>query len=119
MAVTFTLVPWPNEGTVGETEAIDFLHEELGRQFSRNVLTVAGREASNAVYHYAPDAPRVTKNSACIRCISWLIEHPASGIRREQTGDVSTSYFGGLSPLRESGAQSMLSPYKIRRAGAI
>ena len=77
--------------------------------------------ATNLVERFAPDAPDAIQNEAAIRCAGWLVETPAGGIRSETTGDVRTGFdsAGSLGALRHSGAMGLLSPWKIRRAGAI
>ena len=73
------------------------------------------------VERYAPDAPDAVQNEAAIRCAGWLAESPAGAIRSETTGDVRTTFDGArsLGALRHSGAMGLLSPWKVRRAGAI
>ena len=78
-------------------------------------------EVSSAVVEKnAPAAPEAVKNEAIVRCVGWLSEQPAASIRSERTGEIMTGYRAGeLSALRHSGAMAILSPWKIRRAGAI
>ena len=73
------------------------------------------------VERFAPDAPEAVQDEAAIRCAGWLAESPAGAIRGEVTGDIRTSYDGARSmgALRHSGAMGILSPWKVRRAGAI
>ena len=73
------------------------------------------------VERFAPDAPDAVQNEAAIRCAGWLAESPAGAIRSEVTGDVRTTFDGArsLGALRHSGGMSLLSPWKVRRAGAI
>ena len=76
--------------------------------------------ATELVTRYAPDAPDAISNEAVIRCAGWLSEQPAAAITSESEGDIRTSYAPTmLSALRHSGAMGLLSPWKIRRAGAI
>ena len=85
--------------------------------------TTAGRllaVASALVERYATDAPHAISNEAAIRTAGWLAEQPAAAIRAETEADISTSYAPSMqSALRHSGAMALLSPWKIRRAGAI
>ena len=67
---------------------------------------------------FAPLAPDPVANEAAIRTAGWLLERPPA-VRREKTGDLETDYQGGTSPLRASGAMALLSPWKVRRGGAI
>ena len=72
------------------------------------------------VERYAPDAPEDVANEAVIRVAGWLYESPSSGVRSESVGDISTSWSPNMtSALRHSGAMALLSPWKVRRAGAV
>ena len=72
------------------------------------------------VERYAPGAPEAVKNEAVIRCAGYLQETPPAAIRSERTGEIATGYFrDSASALRHSGAMAILSPWKVRRAGAI
>ena len=76
--------------------------------------------ASALVDRYAPDAPDAISNEAVIRAGGWPWEQPSAAIRSESEGDISASYAPThMSALRHSGAMALLSPWKIRRAGAI
>ena len=76
--------------------------------------------ATELVTRYAPDAPGAISNEAVIRAAGWLAEQPSAAITSESEGDIRTSYSPTmLSALRHSGAMGLLSPWKIRRAGAI
>ena len=92
--------------------------------------------ASALVIAYAPNAPDKVQNEAVIRTVGWLLETPRGSIRsRTERRDVegaiedpgrrtsnetrvqyATSEKGAL---RHSGAMSLLSPWKQRRAGVI
>ena len=73
------------------------------------------------VQSFAPGAPPAVQDEAVIRCAGWLLETPAGAVRSETTGDVRTTFDGArsLGALRGSGSMGLLSPWKIRRAGAI
>lgn len=76
--------------------------------------------ANELVERFAPEAPVSIRREAIIRCAGWLLESPSSGIRDESAGPLSASYSPSMTgALRHSGAMSLLSPWKIRRAGAI
>ena len=76
--------------------------------------------ATALVERYADGAPDAIANEAVIRCAGWLAEQPSAAIRSETEGDISTSYASThMSALRHSGAMALLSPWKVRRAGAI
>ena len=76
--------------------------------------------ASALVTRYAPAAPTAIANEAVIRTAGWLAEQPSASITSESEGDIRTSYAPTMqSALRHSGAMALLSPWKIRRGGAI
>ena len=76
--------------------------------------------ASALVTRHAPAAPDAISNEAVIRTAGWLAEQPSAAITSETEGDIRTSYAPSMqSALRHSGAMALLSPWKIRRAGAI
>ena len=76
--------------------------------------------ATELVNRFAPDAPAEISNEAVIRCAGWLAEQPNAAITSETEGDIRTSYAPTMtSALRHSGGMALLSPWKVRRAGAI
>ena len=76
--------------------------------------------ATALVTRYAPGAPDAVANEATIRFAGWLHGSPASGVRSESIGDISTAFSPAMTGgLRASGAMALLSPWKIRRAGSI
>ena len=118
MAVA-TLSPWPTT-PAALTAAADCLAAELPENLSQARVQALGETAAALVERHAPDAPASIKREAVIRCAGWLAEAPAGGERSESTGDVRTSFSPGMTgALRHSGAMGLLSPWKVRRAGAI
>ena len=100
--------------TVTEAELAEAL--AVNQALADRLLPVA----SALVTRYAPVAPDTIQNEAVIRCAGWLAEQPSGAIRSESQGDISTSYAAThLSALRHSGGMALLSPWKVRRAGAI
>ena len=89
----------------------------------KSTAEVAGRllpVATGLVERYAPAAPEAIQNEAVIRCAGYLAQHPADARRSTGVGGVSSSWAAThTGALRHSGAMSLLSPYKVRRAGAI
>ena len=72
------------------------------------------------VERYAPMAPSSVQDEGVVRTAGWLADTPAASLQAEQYGDVSVTWAPGqLSALRFSGSQALLSPWKIRRGGAI
>ena len=72
------------------------------------------------VQEYAGHAPANISNEAAVRVAGWLYAHPPDGLTTNVIGDLTARFSGGsmLSPLKYSGAQSLLNPYKVRRAGS-
>ena len=76
--------------------------------------------ASALITRYAPAAPETIQNEAALRCAGWLAQAPSSGVRRESAGPLDVSYSPlATGALRSSGAMSLLSQWKVRRAGVI
>ena len=72
------------------------------------------------VQGYAPDAPEAIQNEAAIRCAGYLSQQPTDARRSTTVGSITSSWATThTAALRHSGAMSLLSPYKVRRAGAI
>ena len=63
------------------------------------------------------DAPDPIANEAAIRLGGWLVTSQRSSVRSERAGDLEVSFAASLvGALRHSGAQSLLAPYRRRRA---
>ena len=72
------------------------------------------------VERYAPAAPGPVQDEAVVRTAAWLHEAPSGGQTSEGIGDISTRYAASSqSALRHSGGMALLSPWKVRRGGAI
>ena len=72
------------------------------------------------VERYCPEAPDQVANEAVIRCSGWLADQPSAPIRSQSVGPMSLDFEPSRqSALRHSGAMALLSPWKIRRGGAI
>lgn len=93
------------------------LAPEIGVDATRagHILAATGA----MVDRYASGAPDAVKREAIIRASGWLL-NAVPGIRDEKAGELSASYSPSMTGcLRHSGAMSLLSPWKVRRAGAI
>ena len=119
---------WPDDGVV------------LNRQHDRRspimriapevrgaavVVDVALPDTAAAVVNrYAPDAPPRSAEEAVLRTATYLSDATPT-IRREAVGPLSVDYAIGrgggdsyMAAFRNSGAMSLLNPFKVRRAGA-
>ena len=70
------------------------------------------------VNNFAAGAPDSVANEAVIRTAGWLKEQPPGVMSMDVQGS-EIIFRGGMSPLRGSGAMSLLSPWKKRRARKI
>ena len=115
------LSPWPaSTATVARANAIACLKSEIDSSMADTTANRIGGTAAALVERYASNAPQAIKNEAVIRCSGWLYEAPSSGIRSQSIGPMSIDFTPSMqSALRHSGAMSLLSPFKIRRAGTI
>ena len=112
------LAPWPTT-PAASAAALVCLAAAIGVT-DEDTLDRLGAAAAALVERYAPDAPIAIKNEAVVRAAGWLAQQPAASVRSESVGDIRTSYMPTHSgALRHSGAMALLSPWKIRRAGAI
>ena len=101
MAVTRTLVQLAADLRIGDGDA-----EPTGPALV--LLTRIAATATAMVTKYAPNAPDAIHNEAFVRLAGWLFDADPSGANP-----------GGPVAMRASGAASLLSPYKVRRAGLI
>ena len=76
--------------------------------------------AAALVERYASGAPVSVSDEAIIRTVGWMANQPSFSLRGRTSVGVRSSFdTGQLSALRHSGGMALLSPWKIRRAGAI
>ena len=109
------LSPWPT-AQVEITAATTTLATACG--CSEAVAGRLGPVVAELVERYASGAPAAVKSEAVIRAAGWLHGNKP-GLRKVNVRSVDIEYSGGQSALRHSGAMSLLSGFKIRRAGAI
>ena len=113
------LSPWPTTPAAIQT-ATTALAAAVGS--SEDVAGRLGPVAAALVERYAGGAPGAVKDESVIRAAGWLHESkPGLADSKLSAGsaDIAKTFSPGLSALRHSGAMSLLSPWKVRRAGAI
>ena len=125
------LSPWPSDSN----DAIAELRRNLAHQEVDHrtldvvepdpdevaVLELAGQSAPALVERYAPSAPQRIRDLAVIRVVQYVLARSGAAIsmRSEGLGDWKQSIEvlpSQISPLRHSGAMSLLTAWKIRRA---
>ena len=117
MAVAI-LSPWPSS-PAALTAARACMAAAIGATDDATIDRL-GSTVAALVEQYAATAPQSVKNEAVIRCAGWLFEQPAGSITNEAEGDIRTGFAPTMhSALRHSGAMALLSPWKVRRAGAV
>ena len=91
--------------------------QEIAAQaLSAQLLAVAAGQ----VEEYAPNAPDQTANEATVRFAGYLAQSDFGGVRKEDAGPLSTEWTTNhASAFRNSGAEMLLTRWKVRRAGAI
>ena len=98
------------------TRALVAACTHLDADTARRVLTVA----SELVSLYGSSAPPPVVDEAVIRVCVYLGTHSATGARSEAVEDLRTVWVtSSRSPLRASGAEGILSPYKRRRCSKV
>ena len=117
MAVTAwpLLSPWPTTPAAIQA-ATTYLAAAVGA--SESVACRLGPVVSELVERFAAGAPAAVKSESVIRAVGWLHGN-RPGLRKVNVSNIDIEFSGGQSALRNSGAMSLLSPFKIRRAGAI
>ena len=109
------LSPWPTTPAAVQA-ATNALAAAVG--CSESVAGRLGPVVAALVERFADSAPAAVKSEAVIRAAGWLAGNKP-GLRKVGVSNIDIEYSGGQSALRHSGAMSLLSPFKIRRAGAI
>ena len=79
--------------------------------------------ARELVEKHAPSAPQSVKDEAIVRLSGWLFHRVPRAMERVSVGDISMDFRPYLrstpAAMMHSGAAALLSPWKVRRAGAI
>lgn len=119
VASKVSLTPWPDE-TDALAKAVARLREAVGSDWTDDRLCALGAAASALVEKEAPGAPQSIRDEAVIRFAGYLAQSDFGGVRAEQVGEVRFEHAPnhGMA-FRHSGAKAFLSPWKVRRAGAI
>ena len=110
------LSPWPTAQAEIDA-ATTTLAAAIGA--SESVAGRLGPVVAALVERYAEHAPDAVKDEAVIRSAGWL-NASKPGLRKvRRLKRIDIEFSGGQSALRLSGSMSLLSPWKVRRAGRI
>ena len=113
------LSPWPSS-TAALEAARSCLSEAVGGDLDYQRLDALGATAAALVEREAPGAPQALRNEAVVRMVGYLSQSDFGTIRQETIGPRSVEYAMNHAPaFRNSGAKALLSPWRVRRAGAI
>ena len=106
------------EPTTGVTLTAQQLAAETTAELDRAVRILA--VVSATVTEYAPHAPTALLNEAAIRMGGYLAQSDYGSIRENKVGGLEISYqMNHAMMFRNSGAQALITRWKIRRAGVI
>ena len=124
------LSPWPAL-TATQTEAgnelslaVSALKDAISPGAANDTIERLGAVASAHVEKYAPDAPDPVKSEAVIRFASYLFEAESGAVRSDgiNVGEIRTEtdfITNHAAVFRNCAAAALLSPWKVRRAGAL
>ena len=124
------LSPWPpTTSAAALTAARACLRTELGRAgagLSDDQIDRLGGAAAAEVEVFAAAAPQPLKDEAVIRMVGWLVQVPAGltekSLKSPDGSEVTLKYARGMStasPLRASGASSILARHRRMGVGTI
>ena len=108
----------PEPTPTGVTLTAQALATETGAELDQaeRILAVA----TATVIEYAPHAPTVLLNEAVIRLGGYLLQSDFGTVREESIGQLSRSFVvNHAMAFRNSGAQALITRYKVRRAGRV
>ena len=114
------LSPFPAAtATVTRAAAITCIKASIagGASLGDDRAAALGEAASAQVERFAPDAPQASKNEAVIRLAGWLHGRRPQPLRTVTTGSLTMDFgMPATSAFRSSGARSLLTPWRVRRA---
>ena len=117
-----TLSPFPGATlTAQRPDAIACIKASIagGAKLSDDRAAALGEAASALVERFAPDAPAAIKNEAVIRVAGWIRSREPKPVQGLTFSGIRLDFrerFYSPDALRNSGARSMLTPWRTRRA---
>ena len=117
MALT-PLVPWPTSAAA-LINARERVEKQAISAKDDEIVDSICEATAEVIQKYAPLAPQAVKDEAFMRLAAYM-HSKVDLVTRERDGEMEMEYDLNASALfRRCGAQGLLSPWKIRRAGAI
>ena len=111
------LSPWPTS-PAALTNAREHLRRHIGSH-EDEVLNDVGAAAAAYVERHAPGAPQAVRDEGVVRFSAWLVT-TTDAMTKIKDGEMELeTETNAAAMFRKSGAAGLLSPWKIRRAGAI
>ena len=89
------------------------------RQIPDEFWTAKLKAVKAMVERYAPAAPEAVQNEAGLRAVAYLVDRFAARTMVSRQGYSDNQAPGQISCLRHSGGMALLSPWKVRRGGAV
>ena len=117
-----TLSPFPGTSMTSQRPAaIACIRESIagGSSLTNDRAAALGETAAAMVERFSPDAPGAVKNEAVIRVAGWMHSRRPNPLQSVSTGEVRLDFrerFFAPDALRNSGARSLLTPWRTRRA---
>ena len=90
-----------------------------GANLSDDRAAALGEAASALVERFAPDAPDAIKNEGVIRVAGWMFHREPKAAQGVTVGGIRLDFrerFFAPNALTNSGARSLLTPWRVRRA---
>ena len=90
-----------------------------GSELSDDRIAALGEAASALVERFAPDAPQAIRNEATIRAAGWMHAREPRPVQAISLDTVRIDFrerFFAPNALVNSGARSLLQPWRVRRA---
>ena len=117
------LSPWPTS-PAALANAIAVLREDcgLGSSATDDGVSRIGAAVAAMVEREAPAAPQAIRDEAMVRFAAYVyFTTKSQGFQTESLGPKSVTYSitNHSAMFRNSGAKALLSPWKVRHAGAI
>ncbi len=114
-----SLVPWPTSPVALQSAREQVNRQAIGAADDRELVDDICKAAATYIQRYAPEAPQEIKDEALIR-FAAILYTPVDSQTKMQDGEMIMEFETNHAAFfRRSGAAALLSPWKIRRAGAI